>query len=186
MKLTLEQAAVRLGKSERQIRYLIQSGKLVAEKVGGRWLIDSEQLPLSDGQRLAVERKERQLRAAVEDGLGLAQSDDRPPRYSVRDLKAFQLALPLQQKASTLLGADHPATVALRHVLEELTRGCHRFDYADKAEAYRQARDAASTAIVELLLCRGTEADELATQLEQELMAALAGLLRRVDNKRRR
>ena len=31
MKLTLEQAAARLGKSERQIRYLVQNGRLAAE-----------------------------------------------------------------------------------------------------------------------------------------------------------
>ncbi|AUB82206.1 helix-turn-helix domain-containing protein [Candidatus Thiodictyon syntrophicum] len=39
MQLTLEQAAERLGKSVRQVRYLIQSGVLPAAKTGGRWLI---------------------------------------------------------------------------------------------------------------------------------------------------
>ena len=48
MKLTLEQAAARLGKSERQIRYLVQNSRLAAEKVGGRWLIESDDLALSD------------------------------------------------------------------------------------------------------------------------------------------
>jgi len=71
-------------------------------------------------------------------------------------------------------------------VLEELTRGCHRFEPGEKADAYRQARDAASLAIVELLLCENAEADQLVIQLEQELMAALAGLLRRLDQRRRR
>ena len=185
MKLTLEQAAARLGKSERQIRYLVQNGRLAAEKVGGRWLIESDDLALSDGQRQAVERKERQLRAAVEEGLALPEASERSPRYSVRDLKAFQLALPLQRQAAACLGAEHPATLALRRVLEELARGCHRFEHAEKADAYRQARDAASGAVVELLLCTRPETDALAVQIEQELMAALAGLLRRVDHRRR-
>ncbi|HMV06795.1 MAG TPA: helix-turn-helix domain-containing protein [Accumulibacter sp.] len=186
MKLSLEQAAARLGKSERQVRYLIMNGRLPAEKVAGRWLIDSAALPLSPGQQSAIERKERQLRAAVEDGLGLSEANERAPRYSVRDLKAFQLAQPVHGKALALLGADHPATAALRSVLGALTRGCHRFDYGEKAEAYRFARDATSEAIVELLLCGRSETDELVALLEQELMAALAGLLRRLDHKRRR
>ncbi len=186
MKLSLEQAAARLGKSERQVRYLIMNNRLPAEKVAGRWLIDSDALPLSAGQQHAVERKERQLRAAVEEGLALPEASERAPRYSVRDLKAFQLALPAHGKAVTLLGADHPATAALRRVLGALTRGCHRFDYGEKAEAYRLARDAASEAIVELVLCGRAEADALVCTLEQEVMAALAGLLRRLDQRRRR
>ncbi|KFB70854.1 MAG: DNA binding domain, excisionase family [Candidatus Accumulibacter phosphatis] len=185
MKLTLEQAAARLGKSERQIRYLVHNGRLPAEKIGGRWLIDSDALTLSDGQREAVERKERQLRAAVEEGLGLPAASERSPRYSVRDLKGFQLALPLYRQTAACLGADHPATLALRRVLEELARGCHRFEHAEKAEAYRQARDAASAAVVELLLCTRPETDAVAVQIEQDLMAALAGLLRRLDHRRR-
>jgi len=127
MKLTLEQAAARLGKSGRQIRYLIQNDRLPAEKVAGRWLIDSDHLPLSAGQQQAIERKERQLRAAVEEGLGLPAASERSPRYSVRDLKAFQLTLPVYRQAATCLGAAQPATLALRQVLEELTRGrCSR------------------------------------------------------------
>lgn len=185
MKLTLEQAAARLGKSERQIRYLVHNGRLPAEKVGGRWLIDSGALALSDGQREAVERKERQLLAAVEDGLGLSAASERSPRYSVRDLKGFQLALPLYRQTTACLGADHPATLALRRVLGELARGCHRFEHGEKAEAYRQARDAASVAVVELLLCTRPETDAVAVQIEQDLMAALAGLLRRLDHRRR-
>ncbi len=183
MQLSLEQAAGRLGKSTRQIRYLIQQERLKAQKVGGRWVIDSEDLPLSQAQTQAVERKERQLRAAVEKGLDLPAESERQPRYSVRDLKAFQLALPIQRKALEQFGAEHPVTLSLRQVLEQLALGCHRFEYRDKAEAYRQARDAASLAVCELVLCASQEADELLTGIEQELMAALAGLLRRVERK---
>jgi excisionase family DNA binding protein len=42
----IEQAAERLGKSVRQVRYLIQTGALRANKTGGRWLIDAADLPL--------------------------------------------------------------------------------------------------------------------------------------------
>jgi len=69
MYLSLQQAADRLGKSARQVRYLIQTGRLKADKVGGRWMVSAQELPLSDGQRAAIDRRERQLHAAVEEGL---------------------------------------------------------------------------------------------------------------------
>ena len=184
MQLTLEEAARRLGKSTRQVRYLIQQERLKARKFAGRWVIDSEDLPLSPGQRQAVERRERELRTAVDEALGLPAGDDRKPRYSIRDLKAFQIAAPLYHRAETQLGAEHPATAALRQVLGELTRGCHRFDRSEKAAAYRQARDAASLAVCELVLAGGAEADHLVQAIEQELMAAFAGLLRRLERRR--
>ncbi len=186
MLLTIEQAATRLGKSARQIRYLIQSERLPAKKMAGRWVIEATDLPLSVDQHKALERKERQLRAAVEQGLGLPEERKRAPRYSVRDLKAFQIALPLQQRAVELLGADHAASQALRAVLENLSRGCHRFARQDKAQAYREAREAASLAVCELVLCSSEEADALVTAIEQDLMAALGGLIRRLERKQTR
>ncbi len=184
MNLTLDEAAARLGKSPRQVRYMINAGRLEAAKFGGRWMIDSDHLDLSEAQQQAVERKERRLRAAVEEGLGLPEKGKR--RYSVRDLKAVQIALPLHRQAAEVLGADHPATGALRLALEHLARGCHRFDRSEKAAAYRDARDAASAAVCELLLSEGETAETLVTAIEQELMAALAGLLRRLDRRRPR
>ncbi len=186
MHLTVDQAAARLGKSRRQIRYLIKAKRLPAKKFGGRWMIDSDDLQLSKGQTEAVERRERQLRSVVEEGLGLPDATERRPRYSVRDLRAFQIALPLHTKAAAGIGAEHAATLALRRVLELLTRGCHRFERSAKASAYQEARDAASQAVCELVLAGTQEADELVTAIEQELMAALAGLLRRVDRRRGR
>ena len=58
------------------------------------------------------------------------------------------------------------------------------FERADKAAAYREAREAASQAVFELVLARDAQADALVTAIEQELMATLAGLLRRMDKKR--
>jgi excisionase family DNA binding protein len=182
MLLTIAQAASQLGKSERQIRYLIQAGQIEARKLGGRWVIDSAALPLSTGQERAQERKARQLRAAVEEGLGL-DKEATPARFSVRDLKAFQLALPIHQAAIEALGAEHPVAEALHTALVELSRGCHRFEASDKANAYRAARDAASLAVCELLLSDSPAATALVDRIEQELMAALAGLLRRLERR---
>lgn len=182
MQLTIEEAAARLGRSARQVRYLIQTKKLPARRLGRVWIIESEDLPLSAGQTKALERRDRQLRAAVESALDLPAGGERPPRYSVRDLKAFQLALPIHGAAAERLGTDHAATAALRGVLAHLARGCHRFERADKASSYREARDAASLAVCELLLV-GAGVDELVAAIEQELMSALAGLLRRLDRR---
>ncbi len=178
MMLSLSQVAARIGKSERQVRYLIQAGKIPARKLSGRWLIDSDDLPLSGQQQKVVERKERQLRAAVDEGLGLAER--RQPRYSVRDLKAFQIALPLHATAAAELGEHHPAAVALHEVLLQLSRGCHRFERTDKADAYGAARDAASRAVCELALVGTDKGSGLLRAIEQDLMAAIAGLLRRL------
>ncbi len=186
MQLTLDQTATRLGKTARQIRYLIQSERLAAKKVGGRWVIESKDLPLSDGQRKTLDRKERQLRHAVEEGLGLAESEQRPPRFSVCDLKAFQIALPLYREILASLGAEHAAGVALRETLDCLSRGCHRYELRDKAEAYRSARDAASLAACELVLSDNEASEAMLQTLEQDLMAALAGLIRRTERKRSR
>ncbi|MCP4622027.1 MAG: helix-turn-helix domain-containing protein, partial [bacterium] len=150
MLLTIEQSATRLGKSARQIRYLIKSERLPAKKISGRWVIESKDLPLSDKQTEALNRKERQLRSAVEEALGLPDQEKLPARYSVRDMKAFQIALPIQAKAAGFLGPDHPSSTALKNVLINLSKGCHRFDNREKSAAYKRARDAASLAICEL------------------------------------
>lgn len=183
MQLTIDQAAARLGKSARQIRYLIQTERLPARKLGGTWIIESENLPLSPGQEAALERRGRQFRSAVEQALDLPDEKERPSRYSVNDLKAFQIALPLFRSATDSLGSEHPATRALRQSLEHLARGCHRFERSDKATAYRDARDAASLAVCELILAQDGGTADLVTQLEQNLMGAFAGLLRRVDRR---
>jgi excisionase family DNA binding protein len=182
--LTLQQAATQLGLTLRQVRYMIQQGKLRARKAQGRWIVDSEDLPRSSGQAAAGARKARQLRGLVEEALEVPEA--LPRRYSVLDLKAFQLCLPLYRRASEQLGEEHAATGQLRRALELLAQGCHRFELADKARAYREARDAASLAVCELVLAEAAEASTLRNDVEQELMASLAGLLRHAERRERR
>lgn len=184
MNLSLQQAAAQLGKTERQVRYMIGQKTLPATKVQGRWVIDSDDLPRSDRQQQARRRKARQLRGLVEDALEVPQ--DLPRRYSVLDLKAFQICLPLYRRASDELGAGHPATTELKRALASLAIGCHRYERADKAAAYREARDAASLAVCELVLDGSAAAAELRNEIEQDLMASLAGVLRRAERRRRR
>lgn len=189
MQLSLQQAADALGKSVRQVRYQVKNGSIPATKLGNQWYINSDDLPLTAGQRTARERKQAQLQNAVEDVLALPT--ERRRRYSVKDLRAFRIGAPLYRRISAHLGPEHAACSALRESLEQLARGCHRYRNEDKASAYRLARDAASRAACELALLPGDDSDDataaaLLDEIEQELMAALAGLLRRLDRRARR
>ncbi|MBU0755808.1 MAG: helix-turn-helix domain-containing protein, partial [Planctomycetes bacterium] len=51
MNLTLKEAATLLGRSPRQLRYMIRAGKITALKKDGYWRIESTDLPLTEEQR---------------------------------------------------------------------------------------------------------------------------------------
>lgn len=73
-----------------------------------------------------------------------------------------------------------------RACLDQLAVGCHRYDRQEKTLAYRAARDAASLAAMELLLhSDANPQDGLLDAIEQELMPAVAGLLRRSERRGR-
>ncbi len=163
---------------------MIQQGSVQAKKVHGRWLIESRDLPKSDGQEAAAERKGRQLRGLVDEALAVPEKPAR--RYSVLDLKAFQIGLRLYRRAAEELGEEHVASTELRRMLALLAQGCHRYEGADKARAYREARDAASLAVCELVLADSPAASDLLHDIEQDLMASMAGLLRRAERWGRR
>ena len=57
MELSLSEVATVLGKSERQVRYLIKTERLKASKQGGRWSIHSEDLPLTAEQREILSKR---------------------------------------------------------------------------------------------------------------------------------
>ncbi len=183
MTLTLRQAADRLGKSMRQVRYMIEQGKLPASKVGGRWMIESDQLPLSEGQQEAEHRRQHKMRAAVEDALEVREEEGKP-KFSVRKLKAIGIAVPLYQHTIKALSEEHDASRSLRRAIGLIVRGAHRFDRAGKLEAYRAARDEASEALCGLILLERDDTKELVETIEHELMPALVGLLRRAERRR--
>ena len=186
MDLTIEDVATRLGKTARQVRYMIKMNRLRARKIGGAYFVADADLPLSDGQVAAQSRKAERLLEVADAALAPATAAaGTARRYSVRDLKAWQIAQPLHTSAAAGLGADHPATKRLYAALRCLARGCHRFDRDEKAAAYREARDHASDATTDLLLAKHAEADAVAHTLEQELMPAMAGLIRRLERRRR-
>jgi len=182
MQLSLDQTAVVLGKSVRQIRYMIQQGKLPAKKVNGRWVVERNALPRQGDQKHAATRRQHALRTAVDSALDIKDDNN---SFSITDLRAVTIALPLYQSINRELGVEHAATAQLRKVLDNLSIGCHRFNARDKTEAYQTARDAASLAVCELLLTDSEDAVKLRNTIERELMPAMASLLRRTDRKSR-
>lgn len=182
MDLTILQAAQVLGKSPRQIRTMIQNGEITAARRGRMFFIDQATLPLSGGQAAAVERRALRAQEVVEE---VFEPLSRRRRYSLRDLKAVKIGLPLYQEVVRELDAAHPAAAALRKVLAHLGRGCHRYRGPDKVDEYLAARDAASEAAVELALVGGALAERLLDTLEQDLLAALVGLIRRAEGRDR-
>ncbi len=151
IELSLQQAAALLGKSVRQVRYLVQQGRLPAHKSGRVWRIRSEDLPLSDGQRAAATDRRRALGAAVERALG-PEPTSHGRGFSFRQLRAAAVGIPLVRAARQELGDDHPAARQLHLALGQLAIGAHRYHAAAKRSAYEAARDAAALAACELAL----------------------------------
>ena len=185
MDLTLDEASVKLGKTVRQVRYMIQQGRLTARKIKGRWLIDDAELALPDAQQAARDRKQAKLLDTVQDAVGVPRAASQRARYSAVAIKAVEVGLPLYRRARDERGAEDLGARQLAAMLELLICGAHRFDRVSKAAAYRDARDAASRAVCALLLEGGEPATALAVEIEQEVMPAIAGLLRRLDRKGR-
>ena len=192
--LTLAQASARLGKSERQLRYMVQKGELAAFRSGKRWLIRLEDLPPTPAPPgvpaaplpppqapLPTARGER-------DAQSLAAAAEQPTRrrYSVTDLRAFQHARPIHADLVQRLGAEHPTTRRLRAVLDHLARGCHAYAPEQKAKQYEQARDEAASAVVDLLLLEAPHLAAHAEALEQVVLPIIGGLQRTTDRGRRR
>ena len=171
-----------LGKTRRQVEYLIKTGRLTARKVGTRWVIDDAELPLSPGQRQARERKASALHGVADEVL---QQVAPRTRYSLRDLNAFREALAIFESGRNSLPQDHAALALIRECLDDLAVGCHRFGYRTKADAYSRARDRASLAVCALMVEPHNAAEPLIERLEQTLIPSIAGLLRRTERSTR-
>jgi len=184
--ISLREAAVVLGQSERQVRYAIKQGRIKATLRAGRWVVDRDSLQRGTEQREHRQRQLDGLRASVEATLGLTEDAATHRRWSVRDLKAFQTAVPLLRGVSglpTSAGSD-AAAAALKRTVQALTRGTHEFYRERKQTAYAEARVACCDAVSELLVAGGQAAEALADRIEAELLPAIGGLLRRSERRR--
>ena len=192
MELSIAETATLLGRSQRQIRYLIKTGGLRATKKGRRWRIDSADLPISDAERQALAERSQVARRAFEKGLEPvakaaltapgddAEGEETKRSYSVTDLRAFQAGEAIYREARRDLGPEEPAVRHLFEALSLLSRGCHCFHPKDKAGRFTEARELAATAVAALLLHDDGEATErrgLAQRIEQEMIPKVAGLV---------
>jgi excisionase family DNA binding protein len=181
MQLSLQQTAHLLGKTRRQVLYMIDQGTLPAKKVGGRWVVERAALQVDEETQQRASQKQARFKAVIEEAL---TPPGKERRYTLRDLKAMQLAILIYRQLVARGTGWETATTHLRTCLDQLALGCYRYDRQEKTVAYRAARDAASLAAIEMLLGNAADQDDpLLDAIEQDLMPAFAGLLRR--NERR-
>lgn len=191
MNLSLPEVATLLGKSERQVRYMIKQGRLRANKHDGKWTIDEADLPLSAQQRKAMATRVDAARSSFERAVAPAEKVAGPRRgrvYSVTRLAAFQLGEALYRDIRRALG-ETAATELLFSAVGEITHGCHSFQPEDKSRHFGAARRFASTALTHLLLggdepCPQRRA--FAERLESEFLPRISGLLAIVERRARR
>ena len=186
MELSLSEAARLLGKTERQVRYLIQTKQLKARKRRDRWIIRREDLPLSGGQRHARDRKRRRAGEIASQVLAEPAGDEARTSggkrtYSVRSLDVCELGIEVYRKLATARTADKTALGHLREALEALAVGVHTFHYREKLTWLSRAREHASRAVMALLLAGGKNAAHV-ERIESSLLPALGGLIRRVES----
>jgi excisionase family DNA binding protein len=182
MQLSLQEAVQILGKTRRQVLYMIEQGRLPARKIGGRWVVERADLQVDEAVQQRSSQKQARLKAVIEDALTPGQER----RYTLRDLKAVQVATPIYRDLAARGNGWEKAAAHMRTCLDQLAVGCHRYDRQEKTVAYRAARDAASLAAMELLLHTAANSpDALLDAIEQELMPAFAGLLRRSERRGR-
>ena len=79
MEISIKDAAELLGKSERTVRHMAQSGRLPARRVGSRWLIDREELQSgkysSSGDDAELEPRRRRDERRVKRVPGKAEAE---------------------------------------------------------------------------------------------------------------
>lgn len=181
MLLTLADAAARLGQSVRQVRYALKKGALPARKVGGVWLVDESDLPVSPAD--ARRRAEKVAALQQEVAEALAPHVEPGARYSVTTIRAFVDGVAIWRAAREQLPADHPALPCLASCNLAAARGAHAFRARAKADAYDAARVHAAEAIAWLHMLSAPESLALAGQIEARVLPALGGLVRRSESR---
>ncbi len=197
MKLSISEVAIVLGKSERQVRYLIRKKELRAKKDGKKWVVASDDLPLDADRKARLGERLASARRALEGGLEPAakalagagsDTKAKSEHYSVTRLAAFETGAEIYRQLVRDLGDDNPARQYLIDAMVEITRGCHRFHAEAKARSFDRARELTASAVTHLLVAadHGGRCRRLAERLEGELIPKLSGLVAANEKGRRR
>ena len=189
MELSLKDAATLLGKSPRQLRYLLATGRLKGEKHGKSWRFDPDKLPLTEAQRQSLRDRADTLQEAAQAAASKAATaaGDGKRHYSVTDMRAYQLGEPLYQRVAAAWGVEDPAAGRLRRALECIALGCHAYHGGEKRAHYAAAREAVAIAIIDLRLHLPTDQERcaVAEAVEQTLRGPLNALIRRAERRMR-
>jgi len=65
MQLSLQQTASILGKTRRQVLYMIEQGHLPAKKAGGRWAVNRADLQVDKATEQRTSQKQTRLKAVL-------------------------------------------------------------------------------------------------------------------------
>lgn len=180
MDLTLAQAAARLNQTERQVRYLIKTGRLPAQKVKDRWVIREGDLPVSAAQEARAVAKAAALTQAVDDALAPHVQPARARVWTVERMRAFTTAVAAHRALEH--GRAPRARAAVEACALALARGNHAFGAHAKRGSFVEARNHAAEAVAWLWMELG--GGEVAAHLEGEVLPHIAGLLRSDDRER--
>ena len=207
MEISIKDAAEMLGKSERTVRHMAQTGRLPARRIGSRWLINQDDLlarkaagvgnDLDDTADTADTDTDTELDAAELDDLH--ESPRRPSRQhftvnfshplppgvvtSVRELDSFHIATDILAELGELRRAvkDGPllrdAETHLREFLQLLADGCHA-DLHTRRDRFREAQSRACAALTDLIHFNVKQAEPDLAPLGERLERELIGSLR--------
>ncbi len=186
MQLSLTEAATLLGRTERQIRSMIEDGRIVATKSRGKWQIDRDSLALITAQGDSPEVGMEDEELDFDEIESPPMAGDRRKTWSVTDLDAFRLGVEILHDLRSIEAPR--ALELLDQCLEVLGCGCHDFNPRSKRVRFAEARDAAARAAVRLIADGDGDAlhESLARRIETDLIPRLGGLVASQDRRTRR
>lgn len=212
MEISIKDAADLLGKSERTVRHMAQTGRLPARRVGSRWLIDRDDLLSGkySGQDDDVEAEAGAAEPLTDDAAeGTCTGDEEVTFSGVRARLRFDRALPPGAPSVRALDSFHIATDLLadlgelrrdlrdapllreaeqhlRGFIQALADGCHA-DLADQPERFRAARTQVCAALTDLIHFNVTherpDLTPLVDRIEHELLSSLQQLIGTADER---
>ncbi|HEY8377074.1 MAG TPA: helix-turn-helix domain-containing protein [Nannocystis sp.] len=201
MEISIKDAADLLGKSERTVRHMAQTGRLPARRVGSRWLIDRDEL--LSGKYSGQDDDEAPEAAAAPAVDTSDSADDEAPVFAARPRIRFDRALPPGTPSVRALDSFHIATELLaelgelrrdlrdapllreaeshlRGFIQALADGCHA-DLADQPERFRAARTQVCAVLTDLIhfnvIHERPDLTPLVDRIEHELLGSLQVLI---------